>query len=401
MSDKITEIKNIVDFRYLLGRMSLEVNSCGFINSIYKEERTPSLKINFDENYFKCFATGNGGDVIQFYQDFYRVDVSTAIKELGEMAGISNDVFPGREKAAVDRKITFRQWLSKRLLDSLSEDEEYSFYERLGMMDFDLDKEESADKGQQIFKSVFNNIIKPIKLNRLNDNSRVFKELINYCQLHQSNEALRYLVEERKLPLHVLKAFKIVTFDNYFQVNNHMKKAFDNDIGALQRSGLFNEKGNMVFYHHQILIPYLYSGMPVYLRGRYFKDGSAKTNEMKYLGVRNDAVDVNTPKRFYNIDVLSSMQPGERIYIVEGEFDVIALSGLSPTYNVIGIPGVGNLPSKIMLDRLLPFTIVICVDNDAAGKGLMNELTSYYHSKDKEVIHKIIDTKDINEFVAA
>jgi DNA primase len=397
--DKISEIKNIIDFNYLLNRMGIEVNSGGFIKSIYKEERTPSLKINFNENYFKCFATGNGGDVISFYQDYYNVDTGTAIKELADIAGISNDPAVQREKASVERKISFRQWLSKRLLEDLSEDESYGFFERLGIMNVDLDKEVAADHAVGAFKSIFINAIQPIKMNRIIENSKVFEELISYCKFHQSDDALRYLVEERKLSFNVLRAFKIVTFDNYFQVNNHMKKEFE--LKVLQRSGLFNDKGNMVFYHHHILLPYLYNGKAVYVRGRYYKDGSAKTDEIKYLGVRNDAVDVNTPKRFFNIDVLNSMQPGERIYIVEGEFDVVALSGLSPTYNVIGVPGVGNLPSRAMLDRLLPFEIIICVDNDEAGKGLMNELTKYYHSKDKEVIQKTIDTKDINEFVAA
>ena len=66
----------------------LKIYGKNFIKSIYKDERTPSLKIYADTNTYKCYATDVQGDVIKFYMDLYRVDFKEALRELGERAGM-------------------------------------------------------------------------------------------------------------------------------------------------------------------------------------------------------------------------------------------------------------------------------------------------------------------------
>src|SRR3990167_3925783 len=87
MTDKILEIKNRVTIFDLCRNAGLEVRG-SFILSIYKEEKTPSLKIYGKGESYYCFATNQGGDVIDFYEALYNVDVTTAVKELKALAGI-------------------------------------------------------------------------------------------------------------------------------------------------------------------------------------------------------------------------------------------------------------------------------------------------------------------------
>ena len=136
------------------------------------------------------------------------------------------------------------------------------------------------------------------------------------------------------------------------------------------------------------------------MRGRYFDgNGSTKSDSMKYIGLRNDGLNVNTPKRFFNADILNEMLPGEKLYIVEGEFDTVAMSSLG--YNAVGIPGAGNIPAPGKFMWFTNFKIVLCMDNDEAGTGLRDRLTNIFLNKlNKEISTIELPTKDVNEFIA-
>jgi DNA primase len=230
-------------------------------------------------------------------------------------------------------------------------------------------------------------------------NSLIFEALYEYCAKKWNKKAYEYLTDIRKIPDIQIEKFKIFSVDNYFEVNNHLKKNFT--LIELQRAGLFNLKedrsGNFIFYAHRIIIPYQHNNKIVYLRGRYFDEGgSAKANENKYLGLRNDGVGVNTPKRFFNIDVLSTMFKGEKIFMTEGEFDAIIMDAMGR--NAIAIPGVGNLPGLDQLKKLEQFDINICADNDQPGQALLEQLKKIFFGMGKNVTVKQLPSKDVNDF---
>ena len=84
----IEEIKsriNIVDLAIELG---LQPTRKDFIFSIYRKEKNRSLKLYRKTNTFKCYATDHWGDVIDFYKDYYGIDVKQAVKELAEKLGL-------------------------------------------------------------------------------------------------------------------------------------------------------------------------------------------------------------------------------------------------------------------------------------------------------------------------
>ncbi len=376
--DEIKKYIGILEVVKKLGFRPIRQGKNYFINSIYKNEKSPSLLLNISSNKYYCFATGQGGDVIQFYQDACNIDKTTAIKELAEICGITRENIQLSKRSENYSENYFNK-NSENVIEDMTEEEKEVYYERLGF----TDSEKEA--------------LKTVKLFRLENNKKVFKEFYEYCQSKGWNEkAALYLITERKLDWDLIKRFKIFCVDNYFEVNNHLKKLFP--LEMLQKSGLFNQKGNLIFFAHRIIIPYLHNNEIIYLRGRYFdQDNNTKTDRCKYIGLGNDLLGLNATKRFFNTDILNKMLPGEKLFLVEGEFDCVALEQIG--YNTLCIPGASNIPTLDKFKRLLHYNILFCGDNDEAGKGLLSKLTEIFAHYKKEFTVKELPTKDINEFL--
>lgn len=373
--DVIDQIKNSITIPDLCYKAGLEIIR-NKVKSIYKQEKTPSLHIYPDGKSYHDFSSGKGGDVIEFYQQLYNLDKGTAIKELKLLAGISNDFQSSDHKPVQLEKLETFDYLK-----ALSNEEKYFYEERAAL-----------SNDQQALSEV--------RLLRLHRNQKIFWELFNYCSKYDLDQHfLDYIINDRKIKIDTLVKFKLFYIGNYFEVNNHLRKKFD--VKELQRAGLVNEKGNLIFAKHRIIIPYINKGQIIYLRARYFdQDFKTHCSGTKYIGLKNDALGVNTAKRLYNTDTLRSMFDFERIYVTEGEFDAIILEQMG--LNAVAIPGVGNLPEK-QLKRLLQFTPALCVDNDEAGETLKMNLTKFFHQNNKEVIIKSLPlgVKDITDFYKA
>jgi len=338
--------------------MGIKVGANGFYHSIYKEDKNPSMKLFPGTNSFYDYSSAQGGDLIKLYQDYYRLDVKTAIKEICAIAGIDRTApIPEREKATTPQPVK-----EKFNPDILSPDEQEIYFERLGITDDE------------------NLALLDVKKRRIEQNSAVFTELYTYCiNLEPRIEAINYLDKERMLIAETIEKHKLFHIPDYYKVNQHMKKMFETDV--LVRSGLFNSKennsgsvkNNLIFFSHRIIIPYLHNGIIVYLRGRYFDEqNSPLASNSKYLGLGNDYLGVNTSKRFYNLDVLKTLLAGERIYITEGELDTLVLQQAG--VNSIAIPAVGNIPNISQFNRLKNFRVFVLGDKDEAGNKMVEKL---------------------------
>lgn len=286
-------------------------------------------------------------------------------------------------------------------LSDLSEEESELFYKNL----FEVYPDTFADIDEKDFEENIIKIVHPIKLKRLEMNKKIFYEFRRICNEQYPDTPFGdYLLKERKLPSKKVMVFKLFFVINYFEVNNHLKKKFS--LKDLQRSGLYSQKedgsGNLIFFNHRLIIPYLHNGEIIYLRGRYF-DKENKTNpapgNSKYMGLSNDTLNLNATKRFYNTEVLRSMLDGERLLIVEGELDAIA--GEAIGINTMGIPGSQNIPPLEQFKKLLKYQITLCGDNDSAGSDMLKKVGDVLLSLKKEYTIKQLTTKDLNEFLAA
>lgn len=285
-------------------------------------------------------------------------------------------------------------------IKDLSSKENDLFYENLLIIYSDPTKFVARGEEKEHLQNI-KDIVKPVKMMRLQTNIKIFNEFRDYCNaLYPDKPFYEYLVGTRKLPTSKVLAFKLFFVIDYHAVNNHMKKEFD--LPDLQRSGLYSENGNLIFYKHRLIIPYISNGEMIYLRGRYFDEKNNTKPEpgnSKYIGLSNDSLNLNQTKRFFNSQILKRMFKGERLLIVEGELDAIAGEALG--FNTIGIPGAQNIPDINQFKKLLPYEIILCGDNDNAGNEMINRVTQIFMDMKKEITIKQLNKKDLNEFLAA
>jgi len=374
LSNKIKEVIRIED---LANKLGYPMQRNGFCFSIYKQEKTPSLKLYPLTNSFYDYSSGEHGSVIDFYMGVYNVDYNTAVRELGNLYGLTYGQTSEIKREAPIKTIRTN---TENVFDCMSNDERILYEERAGISD-----ESRA--------------LSEVKKYRIERNAEIFDDLYLYCtERGWTRQAWEYLTKKRMLSPKSIIFFKLFFILNYYEVNNHLKKRWA--VDDLRRAGLFNLKedgsGNLIFYNHRIIIPYLHNKKIVYLRGRYFDaDGNTETSSNKYLGLKNDALGVNTPKRFYNSDAMDLL-PGERIYITEGEFDAMLIEDAG--FKAIAIPGVGNIPKIEKFEKLKNAEVVFIPDNDEAGSKLQAELTKIFEKMGKGLLIKKLPAKDVTDF---
>lgn len=377
MNNQIQEIKNRLPILELLQRIGISPNSSGFIHSIYKKDKTPSMKIYPKSNSFFCYATNKGGDVISLYSDYYKTDLKQTVRELSSICGLSSYSYTVREKPQfITEEISYKNILMLPI-------EKEIFEERKSIITAENNIPSSEAEILAISEMINN---------RKTIQTKIFTALFNHSISKGYDEkAYKYLTSQKRGLKDVsLKEFKIFTLQNIGEVVTFLKDTFDQD--ELILSGLFS-KNYFLFTKHRIIIPYIEKGKIIYLRGRYFFEGnSIPENFGKYIGCNNWSMTLS-PKRFFNSDILKRLKPFEHLLISEGEFDCIAAA--QNKINSIGIAGVSNFP-KQQIDLLNYYRLYIAFDNDEAGAKAIEEI--------KELIEKPIKVirlkqhKDLTEY---
>ena len=59
-----------------------QFNSKGFAKCPFHNEKTPSMKLNLDDNSFHCFGCGEHGDVITFVQKLFNLSFADALNKI-------------------------------------------------------------------------------------------------------------------------------------------------------------------------------------------------------------------------------------------------------------------------------------------------------------------------------
>ena len=409
--DVINEIKSRLPIRTLAEKyLGLTVNRNGKVPSPAHEDKDPSVQLyekpDPRDDRFTDFSNNNkSGDVIDFYGYYQNIpDNKAAIKDLCNILGISGNDFTFDKREPEETKVHNKKFIycfDEALLDSMTGAEQEKFWQltRNYFSYSHMDTVEVTPKFTKKLKYVIELNLVEIRKIRLKKNREIFEELIHYCRNNGPDvEMFNYLVHERKLNWRILERLQFVYIFDYYKINNHLRKKYD--LEDLQKSGLYNDNGNLRFNKHRIIIPHLYNNRPVYLRGRYFDENcnpKPQNGEGKYKGLANDEINVNKTKRFYNIDVINSMRKGERLYICEGELDAVALETLGR--NGLGIPGAGNIPLKAAFEKLLNYEIVLIGHDDGAGQKMIDRLSSIFIGLKKPVIIKELKGTDINDFI--
>jgi DNA primase len=214
--------------------------------------------------------------------------------------------------------------------------------------------------------------------------SEVYERLELFCS-GRDKEATDYLTgTTRGLSEATLDRFRVFSVKDYQKTNQYLKDSFS--LETLKASGLVNDKGNLIFYRHKVIIPFYDKGKVVFLQGRNL-DGT----HPKYLNL------TGVEKPVFNLENLRKLKVGERVYICEGVFDAMRLS--QEGYNAVAILGVTDFrPEEV--DIFKPYEVVLALDNDEAGLAMADEIAKLFTLKGKEVKQKILPNgiKDITDY---
>lgn len=279
MIEEIKKNLSIVDLAKSFGLMP---NINDFIYSIYKKENNPSLKLYPETNSFYCFATGRGGDVINFYAEFKKIDNKEAIMLLCKTLGLDNG----------DNGIN-------PALPS------------------------SKDK-------------KAVKVIGLKRCTEIYQKLEAFSNGVDEKSLLYFMGPKRGLTEETIEKFKLFSIKDLNSTIDYLFNSYHLD--ELKASGLFNENGRFVFAKHRLIIPYLDGDQIVYLRGRVMPE--YENNGIgKYIGLAGQ-----TAKRLFNLNDLKNLVNGTEILLCEGEFD--AMRAAQQGIKAVGVPGVNNFPDN-------------------------------------------------------
>ena len=152
------------------------------------------------------------------------------------------------------------------------------------------------------------------------------------------------------------------TITDYNALNRELKETYSMEV--LQYVGLFNEKGNLRYYKHPLIFPYL----DPLRRASHFQaraiDSSVEPKELHLKG------SIPFP---YNMSALD--QKTGWIYLCEGVIDTLTM--LQQGIQAVGIPGVRSFKVQ-WLPLFKEKNVVLCLDHDEAGRKGMEYLQQVF-----------------------
>jgi DNA primase len=312
------EIKQRIDYRAYYLRYCPEARQAGArLQSLcpipahgHSGKGSPSLSIDLQHGLFNCFSREEGGDAITFYELMHGVNFARAVRELARELGLSG----GRRKS--------RPRLAQRAAPDAP------------------DAEGSAAEE-----------FEPLNPGEMSD---VCARFVEACRGESQLEGVSYLAR-RGIDAGTMHRAGVVYFPlrAYRRVMRTMLEEFP--VGMLQRSGLFNRRRHLTFYHHRLLFPFRVEGRAVYLQAR----ATASGVEPRWHNMRGPI------PALYNSDSLAQLPSGSVVFLVEGFTDTLTL--VAHGFNAVGLVGAGGFKDE-WLAPLGRFRVVAALDPDAAGR---------------------------------
>jgi DNA primase len=339
------EIKRRIDYRAFYRRYCPDARQAGArLLSLcpipahgHSGKGSPSLSIDLQNGLFNCFSRGEGGDCITFYELMHGVSYARAVRELARELGLARD---GRRKA--------RTSLAQRAAP-------------------DTDAREGKE-------------YEPLETERTVE---VCAKFLEVCRAEDQLEGISYLAR-RGIDAATMWRAGVTYFPRraYRRVMRAMLDAFTPEI--LQRSGLFNRKEHLTFYHHRLLFPFRVEGRPVYLQAR----ATASGVEPRWHNMRGAV------PALYNADALAELPSGAVVYLVEGFTDTLTL--LAHGFDAVGIVGAAGFKDE-WLAPLGRFRVVAALDPDAAGRRAASRYEELFRRRGARLASLNLPT-DVNDF---
>ena len=296
----------------------------------FHSEQTPSFRINLESGLHHCFGCDHSGsDIVKFIMEYKALGFVQSLELLSELTEIP---LP-KEVSEIDKGD-----LVKRKL-------------------IHMRPAYTAD---------------PIEI----DYTPVYQYLLDQCSKAGAAEYLR----GRGIcnPEAVVDKMGIMMLNQYDRVNGAMLERFSHT--RLMQAGVMNDRQNLIFYSHRLMLPFFCEDEIGYLTART----TEKDCKPKYLNLLD-----RTIPGFYNTnDTIKN----ETVFVCEGQTDVLSLVGLG--LPAVGIAGASNINTRA-LEILQDKNVIVAFDNDSAGQKGQEKLLKVLQYIAKDVILYPKEEKDI------
>jgi len=305
------DIVEVIDSRVPLKKAGREYEAC----CPFHNEKTPSFKVNPTKQFYHCFGCKAGGSAITFLMEYDHLDFVEAIEELAKMAGVE---VPREEGGA--RFSPEQQQAQKEAKTNL--------YELMGQCD------------------VF------------------YRQQLR--QHAQSQVAIDYL-KGRGLSGEIAARYNL----GYAPPGNTLGPAMPNQTDNLVTTGMLIRKDTGETYdrfRHRIMFPIRDSrGRVIAFGGRIIPEDNQSTDKVaKYLNSPETPL-FHKGRELYGLyEVRKAMRHIDRLLVVEGYMDVIALAQQGIDYAVASLGTACTVEHVQKLFRLCS-DVVFCFDGDRAG----------------------------------
>jgi DNA primase len=299
------DIVEVIDRRVKLRKSGKNFSAC----CPFHDEKTPSFSVNPEKQFFYCFGCGAGGNAIGFVMDYERMEFPEAIESLAQTCGLEvprEEARPG-EKPAQDS--------NRPLLEQL--EQAARFYEH------GLRHHEQASRAVAYLKS----------RGLSGEIARQFR--VGFAPPGWDN--LLTTLGNQETPQRLLMTGGML-------VKNDKNRVYDR-------------------FRDRIMFPILDArGRVIAFGGRVLGD-----DKPKYLNSPETPVFQKSRELYGLYQARKSERSLERIVVVEGYMDVIALAQFGITYAVATL---GTATSEAHLERLFRHVpeVVFCFDGDEAGR---------------------------------
>ena len=303
----------------------------------FHSEKSPSFTVFPGTSSFYCFGCGAGGDAIHFVRRIENMDYPSAVEFLAKRYGIPITV----------------------------------------------DKKEQADNARRE---------RVLAMNK--EAARFFHQKLF---APEGAAGLRYLTEQRRLPMPLIKHFGLgFAPDGFGALTNHLRKKgyTDSEMASAFLCGISQKTGRPYdYFRNRVIFPIIdVRGDVVAFGGRVMDD-----SKPKYL----NSSDTPAFKKSRNLFALNFARKfeGDTMILCEGYMDVIALHGAGFS-NAVATLGTAITSEQARIFARYVKKVIICYDADEAGQGAASKAFALLGEVGVECrILKVENAKDPDEYI--
>ena len=320
----------------------------------FHNEKTPSFSVSQEKQVYHCFGCKAGGNTFRFLMEIQKQSFAEVVLDLARRYQVPVKTYEPEQRQEIQRQLTLREQLYEILAVSAS------FYEYA-------------------------------------------------LRQPQGETALIYLKEERKLDESTISQFQLGYAPGGWEtLYRYLLEQKRYPVNLVEQAGLIKQRktGNGYYdiFRDRLIIPILD------IQGRVIGFGSRtlKPDEQpKYLNSPETPL-FDKSKTLFALDkARSSISREDRVIVVEGYFDAIALHAAGITNSVASL---GTAFTQNQLKQLLRFTpskqVILNFDADNAGtkatERAINEIEDLIYSGVVQLrILNLPDGKDADEFLSS